>query len=630
MQQAEAVVAPPAKWIAAGAAAVLIGLFVRSAWVTEDAYITLRTVDNLVHGHGLGWNVGERVQGYTHPLWMFALSVPYFLTREEFYTTIGLSLVTSGAAVLLLLTLARSGVSALIALVLLCLSRSFIDYSTSGLENPLSHLLLACFVLAYLRERRLRTLTLIAALLALNRNDAVLLLLPALLHASIVSLRSKGLKHSAREALVGMVPLLAWELFALFYYGFPFPNTAYAKLNTGLPKSELISQGFTYLINTFAWDTPGMIALALGVFVAFSSMRLREVLLGVGVIVYLVYVVRVGGDFMLGRFVSLPLFAAACSIACERARFQQPAVATALLAPFAILFFQSNAVERFPAGDIAHAGIADERAFFRDTSSLLMSTRLSRLPSHGWADEGRALRGGPQRFVVAGNVGFRGLFAGPEVFIVDWHALTDALLARLPIRHDPNWRVGHYRREIPRGYLETLQAGTCFMEDANLCAYYAKLRDVIAGDLWSLRRILTVIELNLGRYDHLIDHERYRYPLLVREPIARVAAPIEENARWDIAEARPFPADGIELALPGLSHAPSIVLMLDGNDDYVMEFRRGTEVSASVQLKGTGRGGMRTHFVTTPQPAREEGYDRLLLRPVRGDGLYSVGHVRLQ
>ena len=25
---------------------------------------------------------------------------------------------------------------------------------------------------------------------------------------------------------------LAWEMFSIFYYGFPFPNTAYAKLNT--------------------------------------------------------------------------------------------------------------------------------------------------------------------------------------------------------------------------------------------------------------------------------------------------------------------------------------------------------------------------------------------------------------
>ena len=43
-------------------------LLVRTAWMCDDAFITLRTVDNFVQGYGLVWNVGERVQVYTHPL----------------------------------------------------------------------------------------------------------------------------------------------------------------------------------------------------------------------------------------------------------------------------------------------------------------------------------------------------------------------------------------------------------------------------------------------------------------------------------------------------------------------------------------------------------------------------------
>ena len=36
--------------------------FLRTAWVTEDAYITFRVIDNLNAGYGLVWNLGERVQ----------------------------------------------------------------------------------------------------------------------------------------------------------------------------------------------------------------------------------------------------------------------------------------------------------------------------------------------------------------------------------------------------------------------------------------------------------------------------------------------------------------------------------------------------------------------------------------
>ena len=71
------------------------------AWMSDDAYITLRTVDNFINGYGLTWNISERVQPYTHPLWMFLLSFTYFFTREAYYTTIILSLVISLAAVVL-------------------------------------------------------------------------------------------------------------------------------------------------------------------------------------------------------------------------------------------------------------------------------------------------------------------------------------------------------------------------------------------------------------------------------------------------------------------------------------------------------------------------------------------------
>jgi arabinofuranosyltransferase len=631
MQQAEAIAAPRAKWLVAGAAAVLLGLVVRSAWVTEDAYITLRTVDNLVNGFGLRWNVAERVQGYTHPLWMIALSVLYFFTREDFFTTIALSLLTSAAAVVLLTKLARSGEHAFAALVLLCFSRSFLDFSTSGLENPLSHVLIAAFVWCYaVRGRGLRELAAIAALTALNRMDALLLVAPGLVHAGLHSLRTRGLKATAVDSLIGLSPLLAWEAFSLYYYGFLVPNTAYAKLNTGLPKAELARQGFTYLLNTFAWDTAGMIALLLGLGLSFWGRRLRVALLGLGIFLYLVYVVRVGGDFMIGRFITMPLFAAACVVAISRLPLEQPVALGAVLTPFALLFFQPNAVERFRAGDLTHAGIADERAFFRDSASLLMYTRTETMPNHGWADDGRALKKSKAKVVANGNVGFRGLFAGPSVYIIDWHALTDPLLSRLPVRHDPNWRVGHYAREVPKGYAETVEKGKCVMEDKNLCAYYLKMHEVVSGDLWSWSRIKTLIELNLGYYDHLIDVERYRYPGLFRESIAALTVALPEDAKWDSPGAKTFPQDGIDIALDALTHAKTVALMLDGNDDYAVQFRRGTELLGTVRLFSYGLGNLHTHRMNTPVDAVREGFDHLTIRATRGDGFYSVAHIRLR
>ena len=48
-------------------------VFYVTAWVTEDAFITFRVIENLLNGYGPRWNIDERVQVFTHPLWMFLL-----------------------------------------------------------------------------------------------------------------------------------------------------------------------------------------------------------------------------------------------------------------------------------------------------------------------------------------------------------------------------------------------------------------------------------------------------------------------------------------------------------------------------------------------------------------------------
>ena len=62
--------------------------FLRTAWVTEDAYITFRVIDNLNAGYGLVWNLGERVQVFTHPLWLFLLSPVVAVLHDPFWASL--------------------------------------------------------------------------------------------------------------------------------------------------------------------------------------------------------------------------------------------------------------------------------------------------------------------------------------------------------------------------------------------------------------------------------------------------------------------------------------------------------------------------------------------------------------
>ncbi len=44
------------------------------AWVCDDAFVSLRYAENLVAGHGLVYNPGERVEGYSNLLWTLLLA----------------------------------------------------------------------------------------------------------------------------------------------------------------------------------------------------------------------------------------------------------------------------------------------------------------------------------------------------------------------------------------------------------------------------------------------------------------------------------------------------------------------------------------------------------------------------
>src|SRR5690349_5612017 len=115
---------------------LVLGLFsiavAKTAWVSEDAFITFRTVSNTLSGYGLTWNPIERVQAFTHPLWL-ALPLPFTaLSGDPYWTSIALSFVALAMTLFLVGRIwERWDIAALLATASLLWSHSFIDYSTS-------------------------------------------------------------------------------------------------------------------------------------------------------------------------------------------------------------------------------------------------------------------------------------------------------------------------------------------------------------------------------------------------------------------------------------------------------------------------------------------------------------------
>ncbi len=500
--------------------AILVFLFVviRTAWISDDAYITFRVVENFIHGYGPVYNLGERVQAYTHPLWFFVLSGVYaivnnllgrfFLDARLAWTAIFLSIICSGGAVWLFARrIARDWWAAVSGVLLLTFSRAFTDYSTSGLEEALTYLIIAWFFARYYNKiddkkqqqpAAIGRLTLIASLGVLNRLDTVLLYAPVLawLLWKARSWRAVGF------AALGVLPVILWELFSLFYYGFPFPNTYYAKIHTGIAQGVLAWQGLIYYLATLNFDPLTLLVIFFGFTAVLAGKKWNFLPELAGILLYLVYILRIGGDFMTGRFFAAPFFIAVIilvRIGLERELLVGLAAALCGLGlAFGINPLSSDASYR--AAQLPASGVVDERGSYFADRGLLNYTLAKPFPDFPWDERGWQRYNDNYKVEVLDAIGMLGYQGGPYYHVVDKLALPDALLARLPIAGEKTWQIGHFRRKIPDGYLETLQENQNLIADPNLSAYYDQLSVVIKGDLFSPGRFLEIWRLNTGYY----------------------------------------------------------------------------------------------------------------------------------
>ncbi|OGO15172.1 MAG: hypothetical protein A2Y93_00595 [Chloroflexi bacterium RBG_13_68_17] len=490
-------------------ATLLFGIvLIRTAWVTDDAYITLRTVDNFVSGRGLTWNPDERVQAYTHPLWMFILTGAYALTHEGFLTTIAVSMAVSMAAFWLISTrLTSDPWSVVIGVTILLLSKSFIDFSTSGMENPATHLLLAVFLIWYLSgasetpRRRSLLLGLVTSAATLIRPDLFLIVLPAVAYGFV---RSDGGPRGRAMLLAGLLPLVAWEAFSVIYYGSLVPNTAYAKLNTGIPFKDLLEQGALYYLNGIDLDPLSMTVIAAGLAAAglWGNGAQRRIALGTAL--YLGYVLIIGGDFMSGRMFS-PAVLVSTVLLVKLVASESVVTKLFLLGTVILLGFSSLTPTLLSGSAYAQPiptrnGIGDKRSDSFTENGLLPILRNAPRPSHHWVLEGLELSYQGRVVLAQDAIGYLGYFAGPDVHIVDEVALADPLLARLPASDPLNWRIALFYRDIPTGYLESIETGVNRIADPDLARLYDKIHLITSGELFDPERLRAIWELNTGQY----------------------------------------------------------------------------------------------------------------------------------
>jgi arabinofuranosyltransferase len=496
-------------------------VFVANAWVGDDAFISFRVSENIAHGYGPRWNVVERVQAFTDPLWTFLMAFADRITGEVFYTSMVVSFVLCVGVITILWRWLRRDADRWLALTLLLSSKAFVDYTSSGLEYALSYVLLTAFVAVFVSDadepeldaRRLRRLTLLGALAFVNRADTILLYLPALVWMLVRRRRALSVRELG-GLVAAAAPAWGWLLFAVVYYGFPFPNTYYAKVHFGAPHWLQMHQGLAYVASSVRFDPITLATIAATVGVAWAVRDARVRALATGAAAYVAYTVWVGGDFMAGRFFSLPFLLSTLVLAWLPKRRLSAVAAIAALV-LLNLINPLAPLKTIPNSDIGwqwryQNGVKDERGAHHKSVNPLTYEVFRVMPDDALAREGRSYAASSETVFVHPWIGLIGYYTGPSKYVIDPNGLSDPLLARLPVGQDfyfAFW-VSHWTRALPQGYVESRRAHANLIADPRIHEFFDRILNVTEGPIFSLGRFRDIVSLNWGRSRHFSDEIR--------------------------------------------------------------------------------------------------------------------------
>lgn len=258
---------------------LLFAAYTHQAW--EDYYITLRSSQNLAEGHGLVYQVGEKVHTFTSPLGVLVPALGFKLTGGDlgalWFLRIVSALAVAATAALVLRHAHEHGWSrgaGLFAVVAGLLEAKIVACTVNGMEAGFLVFFTALAWTELLRPAGPRRLVLAAAYAGLmwTRPDACVLAAAMTIAAALFTAKTAPGGWRAWSGavvsgiLLGGLLYAPWFLWAWHYYGSPIPQTIIAK-SIYAPKlslTRILLAPWNCLVNRTALDVIYMPMYALG------------------------------------------------------------------------------------------------------------------------------------------------------------------------------------------------------------------------------------------------------------------------------------------------------------------------------------------------------------------------------
>lgn len=465
---------------------IFIYLCFDTQFLQDDSFITFRYVENFVHGNGLVFNIGEKVEGYTNFLWLLLLSIFAFLKFDLLsisqYLSVGFGVLILFAAYKIsdIIKLQPEAVSNkkgresnepsyvnmvfnILPVILLVFTGAFTYWSVSGMESSMFIFFAMVSIYYYIKEKDSGEINykfaLFLFLASLTRPEGLYLFFIILFHKVVVtfvekrnvgeSLKTLFSKNNLVTYLIFIVPTGLYILFRLSYYGYPFPNTFYAK--TGI-SWVYIQTGLEYTWNFFkSYLLFGIIYLLPLVLFRLKKNFFEISFLYILTFFYTLYVISVGGDVLqLHRFFLpvLPffyiLFAKFLRYVFENLRSKSPSFNFGTYSFLFLAVTVALALFNYYSGKEKIKSVTDLE------NGLVDKMRIA----GSWFNQEQVKKGSPMT-IAATTIGAVSYYAGLNVSVIDMLGLTDKEIAHNPqlIPEISESSVGWKERNYNVGYV---------------------------------------------------------------------------------------------------------------------------------------------------------------------------------
>ncbi|MBU0983151.1 MAG: hypothetical protein KKA42_04725 [candidate division Zixibacteria bacterium] len=279
----------------------------------DDSYISYRYVANFLHGDGLVYNIGERIEGFTNFGWVVFMAA-WGVVGIDFIAVSKIAGFLLGGGVVcitfLLSTLVfddRQWLYRLLVVLLTGATQSLAYWSPAGLETAAFAFFALLGLYWFATRHRLLTFAMIMAVW-LRPEGALLCALLIVIEAVQTRRIPKFTLACAGLAFVMSLPYVG---FKIWYYGGILPNPFYAKTSFS---GDQLSNGLEYVLRFYQhygfWGAGLVIPL---LFYRRLTTVARAVWLYV--VLYSVYILLVGGDVLKVHRFFIPVIGPAALLA---------------------------------------------------------------------------------------------------------------------------------------------------------------------------------------------------------------------------------------------------------------------------------------------------------------------------